>query len=86
MSLEVHPDSLVTMRSRDRAGTQWWAYRNEALDATLAGHLVFLQCGEGCSHPEPPEQAPDGSYGAGWKYRLLGRVNLETGLVEEVKP
>jgi hypothetical protein len=31
----------------------------------------------------PPEHAPDGPYGLGWKYIFLGLVDLEKGEINE---
>jgi len=80
----IHPDALAIMRRRDRSGASWYAYRNEAFDSSTFGHLIYLQCGEGCSFPEPPKRAPDGEYGIGWKYLPAGKVDLETGSIIEL--
>ena len=74
----VERQTLETIRSR---GGCWWAYENQDLGSGDAGRLVFLRCGEGCTHATPPPRAPDGSYGLGWRYLLVGQLDLETGEV-----
>ena len=49
-------------------------YRNEALDSGSCGQVIFCAYGPGCTLAEPPKQAPDGHYGAGWKFRLIGTI------------
>lgn len=79
-SAEVHPDALAQMKER---GGTWAAYQNLALDSANKDHLQFLKVGEDCTYREPPEQYPkDNEHGMGWRYRHVGMVNLETGLVE----
>jgi len=77
--MNAEPEALTQMRSR---GGTWYAYENVALDSATFGHTQFLKCGPGCANETPPPQMPDTSYGMGWKYRLAGKVNLETGEVE----
>jgi hypothetical protein len=47
------------------------------------GHLQFLCCGPGCTFETAPERTPDSHLGIGWRYLLVGKVNLETGEIEE---
>ena len=49
-------------------------YRNEALDSGNAGQVIFLAYGPGCTLTEPPPHAPDGRYGMGWKFCLIGTI------------
>lgn len=49
-------------------------YRNEATDSASCGQVIFLAYGPGCTLAEPPPHAPDGSYGMGWKFCLIGTV------------
>jgi hypothetical protein len=72
----------MQMTLKERGGT-WAAYRNEAMDSAELGMMIFLEVGEGCTYETPPKQAPDGSWGMGWKYLYLGMVNLETGEIEK---
>lgn len=81
MTTSIHEESLEAMRAR---GGTWAAYRNEALDSATAGHLQFLRYGEGYAHSTPPQTFPfDTAAGTGWKYQLLGTVDLEAGIVVE---
>lgn len=49
-------------------------YRNECFDSSTFGQVIFLAYGPGCTMPEPTPCAPDGPYGSGWRYRLIGTV------------
>lgn len=69
--VEVEPETVATLKER---GGTWGLYQNLALDSATKGHVQFLRYGEGCTYTEPPGQLPDGAWGAGWKYRLVGRV------------
>lgn len=72
--------ALLQMIAR---GGRWAAYQNQDLGSTRAGHLQFLRVGPECSHAEAPPAFPsDTENGMGWRYRHVGFVNLETGLVE----
>lgn len=47
------------------------------------GHLQFLKVGQGCTFTSPPERYPwDTPWGMGWRYMLVGRVDLQTGDVQ----
>jgi hypothetical protein len=63
---------------RERGGT-WAAYQNQAMDSADFGHLQFLKYGPGCTHESAPFRFPDTAHGLGWKYRLIGNVDLTTG-------
>jgi hypothetical protein len=66
------------------AGT-WYAYSNVAFDSAALGETRYLRCGPGCTLKTPPSRHPDvpGPNGViGWKYALVGAVDLVTGLVE----
>ena len=77
-----HAEEEALAQMCERGGS-WAAYENQALDSTNAGHLQFLKVGEGCTFKDPPLQYPkDTEHGMGWRYRYIGRVNLETGEVE----
>lgn len=76
-------EAIETMRAR---GGRWYAYQNMDLSSCACGSFQFLQCGTGCTHKVPPSQMPDtSSMGLGWRYKLVGRVNMETGELEEVE-
>ena len=78
----VDRDAFLQMQER---GGQWAAYENKALDSANVGHVQYLKFGAGCTHEVPPEQYPaDTSYGLGWRYRYIGVVNFEAGVIEEV--
>ena len=64
------------LRDRRPKSVGWYAYQNKAMDSSSAGSHIFMLCGEGCTHVTPPEQAPDGYYGAGWKFQLVGRADV----------
>lgn len=76
---KAHPEALEAMRA---SGGSWAAYQNKALDSGLVGQLQFLAVGPGRTFETPPEQFPaDTAAGAGWRYRFIGLVDLETGEV-----
>jgi hypothetical protein len=75
------PEALKQMRER---GGEWFAYQNHAMDSAGLGDLQFLQCGEGRTYATPPARMPDTQHAIGWRYLLVGKVNLETGTVEEL--
>jgi hypothetical protein len=77
----IGPEALETMRAR---GGDWFAFQNHAMDSASFGHLQFLQCGPGRTYTEPPAKMPDTQHGTGWRYLLVGKVNLETGAIEEI--
>jgi hypothetical protein len=73
-------DALALMKER---GGKWAAYQNVAMDSANCGHLQFLKYGDGCTYGKPPEIYPsDTDHGMGWRYRLVGSVDLETGDIE----
>lgn len=81
--LAVHPGALRQMRSH---GGLWAAYENRALDSANAGHVQFLKYGPGATYQDAPDQYPaDNEHGAGWRYRLIGYVELSTGMIREKK-
>lgn len=69
---------------RKRGGT-WAAYENKAMDSSSAGDRICLQFGKGCTYEAPPPCLPDGPYGSGWKYVLIGIVDLESGEITDGK-
>ena len=76
MESEILPEALEQMRSQ---GGSWAAYRNHALDNSTCGDLRFLKYGKGCTFEEPPNRYPDSHLGTGWRYILVGTVDLEKG-------
>ena len=76
----IGPEALQQMRER---GGDWFAYQNHALDSAGLGDLQFLQIGPGRTFTKPPERMPDTIHAIGWKFLLVGVVNLETGQIEE---
>src|SRR5690242_2228153 len=81
---DVRPsaEALQTMRAR---GGDCIAYQNHCFDSSSLGDLQFLQCGAGRTYVTPPPRMPDTQHGIGWRYILVGRVNLETGSIEVQK-
>ena len=78
---KVEEESLLQMR---RAGGRWAAYENLAMDSASMGHVQYLKFGEGCTFKTAPLMYPaDTVHGMGWRYRLIGEVDLDSG---EVKP
>jgi len=63
--------------------SKWYAYQNHDLGHYNIGHLQFLIVGPGCTYKEPPQHYPDTKHGLGWRYILVGTVNLESGLILE---
>jgi hypothetical protein len=76
--------TLQLLRERLKPGQTWFAYQNHAMDSASLGHLQFLCCGHGCTFTEPPARMPDSHLGIGWRYLLVGRVDLETGKIVEL--
>jgi len=77
------PAVLKIIRDRLKLGQAWWAYQNVALDSAGLGECQYLCCGPGCTFAEPPARMPDSHLRIGWRYLLVGKVNLETGTIEE---
>lgn len=69
----ITPEVLKEMR--DKGGT-WAAYRNVAMDSNMIGHFTFLKVGPGCTFEVAPEKHPDTTTIIGWKYRLVGYVDV----------
>lgn len=82
MDLDIEPDSLKAMRER---GGKWAAYQNVDLSSPNQGHLQFLQYGEGRTYATPPKKMPDTGAGLGWRYQLVGLVDLEAGTITPVE-
>jgi hypothetical protein len=81
MDTEIAHEALTQMRER---GGKWAAYMNMALDSGNAGHLQFLKYGEGCTYAKPPEEYPmDNIHGMGWRYRLIGIVDIDSAQIHE---
>jgi hypothetical protein len=72
----ISPEALATMRER---GADWFAYQSHDMSSRTLGDLQFLQCGPSRTYSEPPARMPDTEHGLGWRYLLVGKVNLETG-------
>jgi hypothetical protein len=78
-ALQTFSEVLAILRERLKPGQTWYCYENVALDSANLGHHQFLCCGEGCTFFEPPTRMPDTSHAIGWKYLLIGHVDMETG-------
>lgn len=69
-----------TLEIMQRSGGTWAAYENQDLGHYEAGRLAFLKVGEDATFKEAPASYPDGTLvGMGWRYRLVGNVDLKTG-------
>jgi hypothetical protein len=79
---KIHETPLQQMRER---GGDWYAYQSHDMSSWTLGDLQFLQCGEGRTYQTPPVRMPDTQHAIGWRYLLVGKVNLETGAIEESK-
>jgi hypothetical protein len=79
---EVGTIALQTMRERATPSDKWWAFQNHDLGSSGLGDLQFLQIGPGRTFTKPPERMPDTQHSIGWRYVLVGVVNLETGQIE----
>jgi hypothetical protein len=64
---------------------KWAAFQNHDLGHPDLGHLRFLAIGPGCTFKTPPARMPDTKEVIGWRYILVGKVNLKTGAIEEEK-
>ena len=82
------------MTSEQRTAIEGWinegdhiaVYQNMALDSGTCGHVIFIRVGEGATLKTAPKQAPDGSWGIGWKYRLIKEVITKEEIDEFIIP
>lgn len=72
-------DALRQMRGSTGEGQRWAAYQNHDMSHSLLGHLQFLRCGKDCTFQDAPRRMPDTRLGIGWRYVLVGIVDLDTG-------
>lgn len=79
---KASPEALAMMRERAKPNSDWFAYQNHDMCSSTLGDLRFLQCGQGCSYATAPQKLPDCHLGIGWRFLLVGKVNLETGEVQ----
>jgi hypothetical protein len=81
----VKPDAtvLAILRERLKPGQTWFAFQNHPMDSADLGRLQFLCCGSGCTFTDPPARMPDSHLGIGWRYLLVGKVDMETGEIVE---
>lgn len=77
----IHSQSLGFMRSK---GGTWVAYQNHDLGSPNIGHLQFLKVGSDCTFSEPPPHYPGHVYSDSHPYRLVGTVDLATGVINEI--
>jgi len=75
---------LTILRERLKPGQTWFAYQNHAMNSADLGRLQFLCCGPGCTFTKPPERMPDTIDAIGWRYLLVGRVDMETGEIVDL--
>lgn len=84
---EIARESLEAMRRVPcEDGDIWYVYENRDLGSSQRGHLQFLLVGPARTYREPPPRMPDTQAGLGWRYLLVGTVDLATGTVTEIKP
>ena len=62
----------------------WAAFQNHDLGSRDIGDLRFLRYGTECTYKKAPKKYPDTQHGIGWRYLLVGKVNLKTGKIEEL--
>lgn len=74
------PEALATMRER---GGDWYAYQSHDMSSATLGDLQFLQCGDGRTFAIPPDRMSDTQHAIGWRFLLVGKVNLESGEITE---
>jgi hypothetical protein len=77
----MHPTVLQTLRVR---GGEWYAYQNHVMDGATLGELQFLQVGPDRTYKTPPQRMPDTQHGIGWRFSLVGKVDLESGQIVEL--
>lgn len=77
--------ALATLKQRVIEGDEVAVYQNKVLDSSDAGRLIFLIVGPTRTLKEPPKRAPDGPYGPGWQYLLLGLLDLNTNRLKGEK-
>ena len=73
---KVGPETLETIRKK---GGKWFAYQNHDLGDRNIGNLQFLKAGPECTFPWPPPRMPDTERTIGWRYILVGKLDLATG-------
>lgn len=78
----IDTEALAQMRERSRPGTKWAAYENKDMSHRDLGRLQFIHVGDACTFKEAPAKCPDTAVGLGWRYLLVGTVNLEDGTIE----
>jgi len=72
-------DTALRMRRLVTDESDWFAYRNELLEAgNRTGHHKFLRCGTDCAFVTPPPRLPDTDTDINWRYMLRGQVYLDT--------
>lgn len=75
-------EPLRLMRERARPGDTWLAYQNHDLGHPDLGRLTFFVVGPGRTYQDPPRHAPDSAaIGLGWRYLLVGYVDLDSGRI-----
>lgn len=77
-------DQGVLDRMRRSGYEHWAAYQNHDMGHSELGHTVYLAYGEGRVFKAPPKTYPDTANIIGWRYQLVGTVDLETGTIKEV--
>lgn len=79
--MNVIGDRNVSMKAWEAMrlrGGDWYAFQNVDMGSAECGDIRFLNCGEGCKLAEPPKRL-------NWRFYLVGKVNLEKGLIEDIK-
>lgn len=72
--------TIANMRDSEwnREGTIWYAYQNHDMGHFCYGRTAFLAAGPNNTLKTPPDRYPDSSsIGSGWRYVLVGYVDLE---------
>ena len=77
----IGAEALEQMRER---GGKWACYQSHDMSSITLGNLRFLQFGgDNNTFAVPPQTYPDTQFGLGWRFQLVGTVNLQTGKIEE---
>lgn len=77
--------ALVQMRKQSHVDSEWYAYQNHDLSSQQLGHTRYLAVGPNNTFKSPPSKMPDMDGVIGWRYVIVGKVNLLTGEVEPIK-
>lgn len=75
--------TLKTLREAPTSET-WYTYQNHDLGSYEVGMVRFLLVGPHSTFHEPPKRYPDTHLGLGWRYLLVGQVDLDAGRIVDL--